>query len=414
MGPQPARTRSGSSAPGSSTVIGPLPGWLRRGVAYGLAVIVLSLVAWLVVNALLRVGLVAFVILAALLLAALLAPAANRMRDAGLPSAVAALLSLVVLIGVPVGIGYLLYTQVTQQLQDIGPAVTQGLDRVRDWLVNGPLEVDQSGIDDLRTSALSTAQDLAPSAVAGTTTAISVVTGLLLLLFTVFFLVKDGGKIWRWALSWIPVDHRPRVDGGGRVAWTTLTAYVRGTALVALGDSIGIGIGLLVLGVPLWLSLSLLTFVGAFVPIIGATVAGAAAVLVTLVTNGPTDALIVLGIVLLVQQLEGNILQPLIMSGVVKLHPLAIVISVTAGTLLLGIAGAVLAVPFVAVAYRVIGYLTDHDDAPPVTEDDYYDDDDSDDEGTADGTDDDAARDEGTVRLGDGGPIGAAPERTRA
>lgn len=397
MDPRAARARTGSTVAGASSVISPLPGWLRRGVAYGLAVIVLSLVGWLVVMALLRVGLVAFVLLAALLLSALLAPPAHNLRQAGVPRSLAALLSLAVLIGVPVGIGYLLYTQVTQQMQDIGPAVTEGLDTIRDWLVAGPLQMDQAAIDDLRASAITTVRDAAPSPVAGTATAISAVTGVALLVFAVFFLVKDGDTIWRWALSWVPVDHRQQVDGGGRVAWTTLTAYVRGTALVALGDSVGIGIGLLVLGVPLWLSLTLLTFIGAFVPIIGATAAGAAAVLVTLVTNGPTDALIVLGIVLLVQQVEGNLLQPLIMSGVVKLHPLAIVTAVTAGTLLLGIAGAVLAVPVVAVAYRVVGFLSGHDDAPPVTDADRYDEHEDEPHGLADP----AAGHEGHVALGD-------------
>jgi len=359
-----ARQNTPSPRYDSNPVLSPLPGWLRRAVAYGVAVVVLSLVAWLVVSALLRVGLVVFALLAAVLLAALLAPLAVTLRTAGLPRALAALVSLLLLLGVPVGIGYLIYSQVMQQVQDIGPAVTEGIDRISQWFMDGPLDLDSAGLDDLRSSAVDTAQSVLPGAVAGTTTVVSALTGLLLVVFAVFFLVKDGDTMWRWALGWVSEEHRDRVDGGGRLTWTTLTAYVRGTALVALCDATGIGIGLLVLGVPLWLSLALLTFVGAFIPIVGATVAGAAAVLVTLVTNGPVTALIVLAIVLVVQQVEGNVLQPLIMSGVVKLHPLVVVSAVTAGTLLLGIAGAVLAVPLVAVGYRLIGYLSGHEDGP--------------------------------------------------
>ncbi len=374
---------------------------------------VLSVVAWLAVSALLRVGLVAFALLAALLLTALLAPLALSLRSAGLPRALAAMMSLVLLIGVPAGIGYLIYSQVMQQVQDIGPAITEGIDRIGRWLMQGPLALDTARLDELRTSAVDTAQSALPGAVAGTTTVISALTGLLLVVFAVFFLVKDGDTMWRWALGWVSEEHRDRVDGGGRITWTTLTAYVRGTALIALCDAIGIGIGLLVLGVPLWLSLALLTFISAFVPIVGATVAGAAAVLVTLVTNGPVDALIVLAIVLVVQQVEGNVLQPLIMSGVVKLHPLVVVSAVTAGTLLLGIAGAVLAVPLVAVAFRLVSYLSGHEDEPD--EDDEQDDEQGDgddqdadekDEGNDTGQDDVAvpARPHGATRAG--GPPG--------
>ncbi len=357
--PPPLLASTGTRSP---TVVSPLPGWLRRGVAYGLAVIVLSIVGWLVVTALLKVGLVAFTLLAALLLTALLAPVAHLMRNAGLPRSLAALLTLLLLLGLPAGVGYLIYTRVMQQANQIGPSITQGFDQVRNWLVEGPLNLRPQRIDTLRASTVDVVMETLPSVSAGTATAIAFVTGLLLLLFAVFFLVKDGDTMWRWALGWVPADHRDRVDGGGRVVWTTLTAYVRGTVLVALADAVGIGLGLFVLGVPLWLSLALLTFITAFVPIIGATVAGAAAVLVTLVTNGPTDALIVIGLVLLVQQVEGNLLQPLIMSGVVKLHPLVVVSAVTCGTLLLGIAGAFLAVPVLAVGYRLISYLAGRDE----------------------------------------------------
>lgn len=352
-----------TSRPGrSGSVLAPLPFWLQRLVAYGVAAVVLSVVAWLLVRALLSVGLVAFALLAAVLLTALLAPLAGRLCRAGVPAAVAALTSIVLLIGVPAGIGVLVYNRVRAQLSDIGPAVTEGLDDIRDWLVSGPLGLEAAQIEEMSGTAVEGARDLLPDVVSGTVTVVQALTGVVLVIFTVFFLVKDGRAMWGWALRWVPRQRRERFDGGGRQVWATLTSYVRGTMLIALVDAVGIGAGLLLLGVPVWLSLALLTFLGAFVPIVGATVAGAVAVLVTLVTNGVTDAVIALVIVVAVQQLESNLLQPLIMGAVVRLHPLAVIAAVTCGTLLLGIAGAVLAVPVVAVGYRLVTYLSDHDE----------------------------------------------------
>ena len=166
--------------------------------------------------------------------------------------------------------------------------------------------------------------------------------------------------MWAGLLERVPERRRDQVDGAGRSAWETLARYVRGAVVVALIDAVGIGAGLLILGVPLWLSLTLLTFVGAFIPLLGATVSGAVAVLVTLVTNGTTDAIIILVVVLVVQQVEGNLLQPLIMGRALHLHPAGILVAVTAGGLPLVVAGALLAVPLMAVTYRVLEYLRLH------------------------------------------------------
>lgn len=352
----------------SAGVLSPLPRWLRRTVAYGIALLVLVLLGFVVVFALLKIGLVSFALLAAVLLSALLSPLANRAKALGVPSPLAAVISIVVLLGFPTGIGVLIYSSVVAQVDDLGPALGEALSGIRDWLENGPLDIDPSLIDDLSGSAAVAAEEAAPGAVAGTTTVARLLLGIVLTVFAVFFLVKDGDRMWRWALRWVPTDERDKVDGSGRVAWQTLTSYVRGTALVALVDAVGIGLGLVVLQVPLWLSLTLLTFVGGFVPILGAAVAGVVAVLVTLVTNGPTDAAIVLVIVLVVQQVESNLLQPLIMGQVVRLHPLVIACAVASGTLVLGIAGAILAVPVVAVGYRVVSYLADHESSAEVSQ----------------------------------------------
>ncbi|MGJ7440045.1 AI-2E family transporter [Aquipuribacter sp. MA13-6] len=345
-------------------LLSPLPGWLRRTVAFGVAVLVVLLLGSLLVSAMLQIGLVSFALLAAVLLAALLAPLSERLRRSGLPGALAALVSILVLLGIPTGIGALIFSSVADQVDELGPALLEAVDGIRGWLEDGPLAIDPTVIDDLTGSAAGAAEEAAPGAVAGTTTVARGLIGVVLTVFAVFFLVKDGRRMWEWLLRWFPRgETRDKVDGSGRVAWTTLTSYVRGTALVALVDAVGIGLGLVVLDVPLWLSLALLTFVGGFVPIIGAFVAGVVAVLVTLVTNGPTDALIILVVVVVVQQVESNLLQPLIMGQVIRLHPLVIACAVTAGTLVLGVAGAVIAVPVVAVVYRVVSFLSGHDEA---------------------------------------------------
>lgn len=227
------------------------------------------------------------------------------------------------------------------------------MEDIRRWLVDGPLSLAPEQVSSIRDTALARLEQFVPSPVASATTALRLLGALVLVVFVVFFLLKDGDRMWTWVLSWTPRRHEARMAAAGEEAWATLRRYVAGTVLVAAIDAVGIGLALVLLGVPLWFSLALLTFLGAFVPVLGATVAGAAAVFVTLASEGPRDALILLGAVLLVQQLEGNVLQPLIMGRAVSLHPLVVLVAVTCGFLLLGILGALFAVPVVAVAYRV-------------------------------------------------------------
>ena len=167
--------------------------------------------------------------------------------------------------------------------------------------------------------------------------------------FTLIFFLHGGAGIWQFLLSVIPSDSRSRVDVAGRRGLAALVAYVRATAVVAVVDAVVIGIGLAVLGVPLAVPLAALVFLGAFVPIIGAVVAGGVAVLIALVAQGPISALIVLGIIIAIMQLEGHVLQPLLLGRAVKLHPLAVVLAITTGLVVAGIAGALLAVPLLAV-----------------------------------------------------------------
>jgi predicted PurR-regulated permease PerM len=181
----------------------------------------------------------------------------------------------------------------------------------------------------------------------------------LLAVVLLFFLLRDGPAIIRWLLRGLSGRNRECAERAVDSGWRTLKAFVRGTAVIAAVDAIGIGIGLVVLDVPLALPLTLITFIAAFVPLVGATVAGALAVLVALATQGPTTALLVLGVVLLVQNLEGNLLEPLIMGRAVRLHPAVILVVVSAGALLGGVGGALLATPVTATTYRIVGVLRD-------------------------------------------------------
>ena len=190
-------------------------------------------------------------------------------------------------------------------------------------------------------------------------TAADVATGVLLTLFTLLFFLMEGERIWLFVVGLFPKDAREAVNGAGRAGWKSLGAYVRVQILVAAIDAIGIGLGAAILGVPLAIPLGVLVFLGSFIPVIGALFSGAVAVLLALVALGPVQALIMLGIVLLVQQVESHILQPLIMGKAVSLHPLAVIFSVAGGSMIFGAVGALFAVPTLAVVNSVVRYLAD-------------------------------------------------------
>ncbi|WP_299959712.1 AI-2E family transporter [uncultured Modestobacter sp.] len=345
-----------------------MPGWALRVIVLGGAAVVLSTVVWLVFWLLFRLPMVTFTLAVAVLLTALTAPIARLLRRAGAPPALAALTGVLTLLAVTGGIVFLVGFRAAASLQDLTRPLAAGIDRIRVWAIEGPLALDPEQVADVRNQIVSRLYEATPSPGDGARMGVVVLGAIVLVFFLVFFLLKDGDRMWAWLLERVPDRNRSRVDGAGRAAWNALAGYTRGVVVVALIDAIGIGAALLLLGVPLWLSLTLLTFLGAFVPIVGATLSGAVAVLVTLVTNGVTDAVIVLVVVLVVQQVEGNVLQPVIMGRAVQLHPIVILLGVTAGGLAAGVPGALLAVPMLAVGYRVAEFLRTHPapaDEPP-------------------------------------------------
>ncbi|MCA1282358.1 AI-2E family transporter [Saccharopolyspora sp. 7B] len=289
----------------------------------------------------------------ALLLAALLAPLVDRLTRWGVPRTAATVLALLLGLVVVGGVLALVVITVINGLPGLQAQAAQTVEGVHHWLRTGPLRLSQGQLDDWVqriTDYLRTSQSGGTAgAVSTATTVLSVGSGLLLALFTLIFFLRDGGRIWRFALRVaVPAHVRDRVDVAGQHAFHSLVAYVRASAAVALMDAVGIGVGCALVGVPLSAALAALVFLGAFVPYVGAMITGSIAVLMALVTTGPLPAIIVLAVVVGVMQLEGHVLQPLILGHAVRLHPLAIVLGVTAGFLGAGVAGAVFSVPVIA------------------------------------------------------------------
>jgi predicted PurR-regulated permease PerM len=333
---------------------------------WGLRVIVIGAAAWVIGWGIGHIWMVLYPVAIALIVSTVLVPPATWLRSKGWPDGLAAAAIVLGFIAGVVGVIALLTPQVAGQAGEVATGASDGLQKVRDWLTGEPLNLSEGQI----TSAVSAVQDrLQASATAISSgvfstigTATSVIVNLVLVLMLSFFFVKDGHKF----LPWIQTigGQRAGVHLGEVMerAWGTLGGFIRTQTLVAMIDAIIIGGGLAILGSPLAVPLGVVTFFGAYIPIIGAFVTGALAVLVTLVTNNPQDALIALAIVVAVQQLEGNVLSPWLQGKNMNLHPAVVLLSVTAGGTLFGITGAFLAVPVVASVAEVLRYLNERID----------------------------------------------------
>jgi putative heme transporter len=321
-------------------------GWAVIGVAG--AVVVVGFVLG-------RLSLVVVPVVLALFPATLLVPLANRLKRR-LPDALAASITLVagfVAIGLVIG---LMVPLVAAELPRLADTASEGVAEVARFLDAGPFGLDLGGVAGLidRTrEQLGDLGELAGPALDAASAALEIVVSTVLLLVVLFFYLKDGERIGRGLLAVVPPHQRPRLQRAGERAWQTLGAFFRGQLLIALVDAVAIGIGLALLRVPLALPLAVLVFFGGLFPIVGAITAGALAVLVALAHGGLVLGLVVLALIVTVQQLEGNVLEPLILSQVVKLPALVVVLAVTAGAITFGVLGAFLAVPVTAVAGHV-------------------------------------------------------------
>jgi putative heme transporter len=300
-------------------------------------------------------------VLVALLLATFLVPMVDELRRRGCPSAVATwiviLLSLVLLGGVIA----LIVPLFVDQFGELESTVDEGIEEVVRWLIQGPLDMERREIDRAVEDALdnlrSNAGSIGQGVLSGASVLAEAVAGLLLLVVLVFFFVHDGRGMWARLLSFVPERHRELVDGAGREVWKSTSGYMRGVALIAVVDAVLIGIALLVIGVPLVVPLMVVVFLGAFIPLVGAFLTGAIAALVALISEGPLAAGFVVAAITAIQQIEGDLLYPNIVGRAIRLHPVAILLILTAGTVIAGILGALLAIPVAAAVWTAMEHV---------------------------------------------------------
>nr|WP_154597076.1 AI-2E family transporter [Aeromicrobium senzhongii] len=308
-----------------------------------------------------------FPVALAILFATVLGPPAKALRDRGVPAAAAAGL---VLLAFLAALGFLfsiLIPQLIDEAPQIADRAAKGVGEVQEWLLNGPLPVESNQIsnalDSIEDWLRNSAGDISSGVLSTIGVATNVVVNTVLVLILTFLFIKDGHRF----LPFVERLGGHRVGGHLREllyrAWNTLGGFIRTQALVSLIDAVLIGTALLVVGQPLWVPLALITFIGGFIPIIGAFASGAIAVLVTLVTNSPRDAVIVLIVIVAVQQLEGNVLSPMLQGKSMNLHPAVVLMAVTAGGSMFGITGAFLAVPVTATVAEILRYANERIDA---------------------------------------------------
>ena len=347
-----------------ATVIDDAFGGLQR---WGIRLIVIAAAVFVLGWIIGQLWVVIFPVALALIVSTVLEPPASWMRNRRVPGGIATAIVVLGFIAVVVGIVAILTPQVAGQAPELADSAASGLQKVRDWLTEGPLGLSDGQItraieavqDKIRSSATAISSGLFSTLSAAT----SAVVNLVLVLMLTFFFVKDGHRFLPWMKT---LGGRRGGEHTAEVmsrAWNTLGGFIRTQSLVALIDAVIIGTGLAILGVPLAVPLAVVTFFGGYIPIIGAFISGALAVLVTLVTNDPRDALIALLIVVAVQQLEGNVLSPYLQGKNLNLHAAVVLLSVTAGGTLFGITGAFLAVPVAATTAEILRYVNERIDA---------------------------------------------------
>lgn len=375
---EPVRAPRRSDGPGAGKDRGEvLDEGFARMTRWGIRIVVLAaaalVVGWLIAHA----WVILFPVAMALIVSTVLIPPAAWLASKGLPAALAAVVVVVGFIAVIIGGIIALAPSVAGQAQEIAQGASDGLGQVQSWVVEGPLNVTDSQLSQAIEAVQGKLQDSASTIGAGVFSTLSAATSalvnLVLILMLTFFFVKDHHKFIPWASA--IGGHRAggHIDALLTRCWSTLGGFIRTQALVSFIDAIFIGAALVIVGVPLAIPLAVLIFFGGFIPIIGAFVTGALAVLITLVTNSPQDALVILIVIVAVQQLEGNVLSPWLQGKSMNLHAAIVLLSVTAGGTMFGITGAFLAVPVAATVAEILRYINEQvDDAvePPAPPED--------------------------------------------
>lgn len=309
----------------------------------------------------------------ALMMSALLLPGVDWLDRRGVPRGLAVFLLLLGGVAVLAGLLSFVVDQFIDGVPELVDQVTQVVSSTQRWLIEGPLHLSSEQIDsagDTVVNGLRNNQAKLTSGALSTAEVITkIFTGAFVVLFTLIFFLYGGRNIWRFTVKFFPGEVRARVHAAGIAGFESLIGYIRATFLVALVDAVGIGVGLVVMAVPLALPLASLVFLGAFIPLVGAVLTGLLAVLVALIAKGWIYALVTLGLIIAVNQLEAHVLQPLVMGRAVSIHPLAVVLGISTGGILAGIVGALVAVPTIAFIDRAVRVLTaSSDDSPADTD----------------------------------------------
>ncbi|MBV9095779.1 MAG: AI-2E family transporter [Streptosporangiaceae bacterium] len=338
-----------------------VPGWLQTGAGWSWRLLIIAVVVYLVARVFGVLYIVVVPCVAALLLTALLQPLAGRLRRAGLPALAATWCTLLIAAAVLGGLGWLISARVSAEYPTLVAEAKHTATQIESLLSGPPFHLKNTNVKNLLNNIpkyVSTHRSVIEgTVVTGGRIAAEFFGGLVLMLFVMFFLIKDGERIWNWLIGKMQPHNARRWDRAGRASWTAVVYYMRGTVAVAAIHGAVVGIALWIMGVPLALPLAVLVFMAAFVPLVGLLVAGALAVLVTLATKGWLDAVILVIVLVVEDQLEAHLLQPQVVGRVIRLHPLGIILALAVGGVLAGIPGALVAVPVVAVITRAVPEL---------------------------------------------------------
>lgn len=348
-----------------------VPSWLARSAGWAWRLLILGAVLYVLAVVLGRFQMILLPVFAAVLLTSALVPPAQWLRRKGVPALLATWIVFIGVVGVVAGVVALLIPSVSGDFGRLGHELSQGGRRIEHWLQTGPFHISRSQVDSfvtsLRDQLTRSTGTIARFGLTGASVVLETAAGLLLTLVLTFYFVKDGDEITRWAGSAVPQSWSERAAGAGRAAWTTISGYVHGTAINGVVDAALMASGLYLLRVPLVVPIALLTFLGGFLPLVGAVASGAVAAVVALVAKGPVAALVVVGMTIVIHNVEGYLVGPFVLGRAVHMHPVAILLSIGAGTVAAGAVGAFLAVPVVGVLLAVVSALRSPGPAPDVT-----------------------------------------------
>ncbi|MET0854868.1 MAG: AI-2E family transporter [Microterricola sp.] len=355
-------------------LVASLPRGVRLGAAWSWRLLLIGALIALAIFLVVQLRLIVIPVLVAVLLSALLVPLVSFLVKHKWPRGLAIAVAMVGMLALVSGLLVLVITQIARNSGNLSDRAVESFESIKASLLNSPLQLTETQINEYLGQLVSAIQQDSQIFISGALSFGSslghFLAGMLITLFATLFMLIDGKGIWSWVVRIFPRRARAAVDGAGKAGWATLGNFVKVQILVASIDAVGIGLGAALLQIPLAIPIAVLVFLGSFIPIVGAVATGAVAVAIALIYNGWPIALAMLGVVLLVQQIEGHVLQPLIMGTAVKVHPLAVVLVVAAGSMLAGIAGALFAVPVAAVLNVMVHYISSgvwkHTPAPPL------------------------------------------------